>query len=217
MGKRGIIPSHPAAARAGSGVAGGAVPADHKRYAELFDKYKEADDVISSEGIQKICSDIGISALDPVTLALAHQCEAAHMGVFTREEFIRGMAALGCHSSEDLKAKLPQLRGRLDEKRTCKEIYGFTFKFALDEGQRTLPLEICVELWKLLLCNHFALLDAWLEFAQVKCPQMVSQDLWMMLWDLAAEVKPDLSNYEDDSSWPVLLDEFVEYVRAKKT
>merc|ERR1712190_532896 len=142
------------------------------------------------------------------------------MGVFTRDEFMRGMSQLACENKDALQRKLPQLRAVLVEIITCKEVYSFTFQFALDEGQRCLPLPMCIELWKLILrgdgWNHFALLDEWLVFAEKKAKEMVSQDTWMMLWDLATEVKPDLSNYDDESAWPVLLDEFVEAVRANK-
>merc|ERR1712187_540238 len=97
------------------------------------------------------CFDLGISPLDPVTLVIAFRCHAERMGLFTREEFMSGMTSLECDEVGKLRAKLDELRRPLLDKVALKEIYAYTFRFALDAGQRCLPVGICVELWKLLL------------------------------------------------------------------
>uniref|UniRef100_A0A7S2MZV9 Defective in cullin neddylation protein n=1 Tax=Alexandrium andersonii TaxID=327968 RepID=A0A7S2MZV9_9DINO len=184
-------------------------------FAAFFDKYRDSEeDVIEADGIQRLCVDLGISALDPVTLVIAHRCRAKRMGVFTREEFVSGMAALGCENAEKLRARLGELRAVLNDTVKGKEVYCYSFHFALDQGQRCLPRDICIELWKLLLCDHFALLDRWIAFVEERAKEMIPQDTWMMLWDFSVEVSSDLSNYDPDSAWPVLFDEFVEHVRA---
>jgi len=193
-----------------------AASVDAKKLDTFFRKYKDKDeDAIRSEGIQDLCTDLSVSALDPVTLVISYHCRAEQMGVFTREEFIGGMQRLGCDDISKLKAKLEELRAMLADRTTCKEIYAFTFQFALDQGQRCLPVEMCVEFWKLLLRDHFALLDAWLNFVEQKVKNAISKDTWMMLYDLATQVKPDLSDYDMNGAWPVLLDEFVEQVKSK--
>lgn len=182
----------------------------------FFRKYKDAkspEDTILSEGIQELCNDLEISALDPVTLALSYHCRARQMGIFTREEFVGGMQRLGCDDIVKLKRKLVDLRAQLEDKTACKEVYAFSFQFALDQGQRCLPVDLCIELWKLLLKGHFAHLEAWLSFVDRKVKNAVSKDTWMMLYDLATQVKPDLSDYDMNGAWPVMIDEFVESVR----
>jgi len=195
-----------------------AVTVDAKKIDTFFRKYKAPDqECITSDGIQELCNDLGISALDPVTLVLSYHCRADQMGVFTREEFTGGMQRLGTDELQKLRSKLEELRAMLADKTTCKEIYWFTFQFALDHGQRCLPVEMCVEFWKLLLrgqnWNHFAQLDAWLSFVDQRVKNSISKDTWMMLYDLATQVKPDLSDYDMNGAWPVLLDEFVEQVK----
>lgn len=191
-----------------------ATTVDAKKLDTFFRKYKAPDDdTIRSEGIQELCTDLGISALDPVTLVLSFFCRAEQMGVFTREEFVGGMQRLGCDDILKLRAKLDELRAMLADRTTCKDIYAFTFQFALDQGQRCLPVEMCIEFWKLLLRGHFPLLDAWISFVEQRVKNAISKDTWMMLYDLATQVKPDLSDYDMNGAWPVLLDEFVEQVR----
>jgi len=189
---------------------------DAKKLDAFFRKYKApAEDAIASDGIEALCTDIGISTLDPVTLVISYHCRAEQMGVFTRDEYIGGMTRLGCDEPQKLRSKVDELRGSLSDRATLKEVYAYTFQFALDQGQRCLPVEMCVEFWKLLLREHFALLDQWLEFVEQKVKNAISKDTWMMLYDLATQVKPDLSDYDTNGAWPVLLDEFVESVKSK--
>eukprot|EP00746_Dinoflagellata_sp_MGD_P127160 gnl/MRDRNA2_/MRDRNA2_61810_c0_seq2.p1 gnl/MRDRNA2_/MRDRNA2_61810_c0~~gnl/MRDRNA2_/MRDRNA2_61810_c0_seq2.p1 ORF type:complete len:250 (+),score=45.96 gnl/MRDRNA2_/MRDRNA2_61810_c0_seq2:145-894(+) len=182
----------------------------------MFRKYaSESSNAIESDGIEAFCSDIGVSTLDPVTLAFAYYCRAEQMGVFTKEEWSSGMQRLGCDDIQKLRAKLDDLREMLADKTVCKQIYAYTFQFALDQGQRCLPVEMCIEFWKLLLKDHFALLDEWIAFVEANVKNAISKDLWMMLYDLATQVSSDLSDYDTNGAWPVILDEFVESVKAK--
>jgi len=188
---------------------------DAKKLDAFFRKYKAPDeDVIKSEGIQELCTDVGIDPLDPVTLVLCYHCRAEQMGVFTREEFAGGMQRLGCDDQAQLRAKIEELRQMLADRSTCKEIYAFTFQFALDQGQRNLPVDMCLEFWKMLLRPHFALLEQWVSFVEQRVKNSISKDTWMMLYDLATQVKPDLSDYDMNGAWPVLIDEFVESVKT---
>lgn len=191
---------------------------DAKKLEAFFRKYKAPDaEGINSDGIQELCADLGISALDPVTLVIAFHCRADQMGIFTREEFVGGMQRLGCDDVQKLRAKLPELQAVLQDRARFKDIYCFTFVFALDQGQRCLPAEMCIEFWKLLMTGHFALLDQWLAFVEARVKNAISKDTWMMLYDLATQVKPDLSDYDLNGAWPVLLDEFVEVVKSGKS
>lgn len=187
---------------------------DAKKLESFFRKYKAPDaDVIKSEGIEELCADLEISPLDPVILVFSYHCRADQMGIFTREEFIGGMQRCSCDDIGKLRHKLEDLRAHLSDRTMCKEIYAFTFQFALDAGQKCLPAEMCIEFWKLLLKEHFVLLDKWIAFVEARPTQhAISKDTWMMLYDLATQVKPDLTDYDVNGAWPVLLDEFVEQV-----
>jgi len=37
----------------------------------------------------------------------------------------------------------------------------------------------------------------------------------MCFWELCRSVKDDCSNYADDGAWPILLDEYVEFVQQQ--
>jgi DCN1-like protein 1/2 len=172
---------------------------------------------IDAEGVQNLCAELGIEPVDPVTLCLAYHCNAQEMGSFTRDEFCRGVVRLECDTLEKLKGKVPEMRQMLKDKTQMKDIYTYTFDLSLESGQRVLPVEYCVELWKILLPDHFVLLPEFLLFVEENCKNSISKDLWAMTFDLATQCQPDLSDYDaDGGAWPVFLDEFVENYRETK-
>jgi hypothetical protein len=44
----------------------------------------------------------------------------------------------------------------------------------------------------------------------------VARDVWEMTLEFVAQTKPDLSNFDENGAWPVLMDEFVQWYRAQK-
>uniref|UniRef100_A0A0G4IEG5 Defective in cullin neddylation protein n=1 Tax=Chromera velia CCMP2878 TaxID=1169474 RepID=A0A0G4IEG5_9ALVE len=191
---------------------------DDAKVLALYNKYKDpTEDHIGIEGIHQFCQDLGVDVEDPVTLVLSFHFKANKMGVFTREEFVGGMVQLGCDSIEALKKEMPKMREHLRMRDKLKEVYLYTFSYALDDGRKNLAMEHCIGFWKLLLKGHFELLDEFLTFVEMKVTHTISRDTWSMVFDLATTVNADLSNYDDDGAWPVLIDEFVEWWRQKKS
>ena len=44
----------------------------------------------------------------------------------------------------------------------------------------------------------------------------LSKDTWAQLLDFVRTISPDFSNFDESAAWPYLLDEFVEYARARR-
>jgi hypothetical protein len=40
-----------------------------------------------------------------------------------------------------------------------------------------------------------------------------AQDEWICFWELCRTVNEECSDYTDDGAWPILLDEYVDYVK----
>lgn len=63
---------------------------------------------MEGEGIAAFYELLGIdAATDTVTLLISFYMNASTMGIYTLEEFTRGLTKLGVSSIEELKKKLP--------------------------------------------------------------------------------------------------------------
>lgn len=80
---------------------------------------------------------------------------------------------------------------------------------------RTLPIEVAQQMWVLTLRDRFGALDAWNTFLDEKSVKAVTKDVWDMLLTFATDVDEDMSNYDDDGAWPVMIDDFVDWYREK--
>ena len=61
-----------------------------KNYLEIFDEYSKGQIDIGEEGVQAFIEDLGVDAMDPVTLVISYYMEAKNMGEYTKTEFVNG-------------------------------------------------------------------------------------------------------------------------------
>lgn len=98
-----------------------------------------------------------------------------------------------------------------------KSVYQFTFTYNLSEGSRVLPIDTAVAYWNLLLADKFSKLQEWVTFVTDVYQRSVTRDTWDMILEFSQylDKNPDLSEYDEEGSWPSIIDEFVEYLKEQ--
>lgn len=182
-----------------------------------FREYSTADDpdVIGPEGMEKFCEDIAVEPENIVMLVLAWKMDAKQMGFFTVQEWLRGLSDLLCDSSKKLRSKLDHLRSLLNDQVLFKNIYRYAYDFARDKDQRSMDIETGKAMLQLLLGKHWCLYGLFHQFLEQSKYKVINKDQWCNILEFSRSIKPDLSNYDEDGAWPVLLDEFVEWLKSR--
>ncbi|XP_040159198.1 DCN1-like protein 3 [Anopheles arabiensis] len=202
----------------GVGIGGPQVLLSDNDLNKLFENYKDAqEDAILSEGIERLCGDLGYKPDDFAILVLAWRLDAGQMCQFTKAEFIQGLQRMNAASIEDIRARLQQIveRLRTDGSEDFKSLYRFTFRFGLEPGHRILSLDMAISLWRLVFTVHTPdILQRWLDFLeQHQNIRGVPKDTWNMFLNFVETC--DIENYDDTEAWPSLFDDFVEYEQER--
>ena len=138
------------------------------------------------------------------------------MCYFTRDEFVNGMTTLGCDSISKLKKKLATFSSLMNNPQFFEKVYLFVFNWSRESPEsRTLDIEMTCDMLKLLynnsnqksslishLCNY---LVSQTEY------KAVNKDQWNSFYDFCATTI-SLEDYDATGSWPVMIDEFVEWL-----
>jgi len=183
----------------------------------LFEVYKDPDrDAILADGVERLCNDLNLSPDEFKVLILAWRMNAEQMCQFTRPEFVNGCKAMHVDSIKGIQNRLPEIAAEVSrDPEMFKSLYRFTFRFGLDasRGQRILPSDMAVILWRLVFTGREPqILSRWLAFLESH-PDVrgIPCDTWNMFLNFAESVGNDLSSYNDTEAWPTLFDDFVEY------
>jgi len=200
---------------------------DKTKLTKVFDKYAGTEgkekDVMFGEKLGQFFKDAGV---DPdkegaVTLGVAWKLKAKTLGEFSRTEFIDGWTALGCDEIAKMKGEIASIKSSLQSKTSFRDFYRWLFDYIKEDSDRkSIDIEPAIEMMGLVLPPHFTLCDTWIEFLKTpRKEKTISKDIWEQTFEFAKDIKPDLTNYEDEDSggaWPVLFDEFVTFARKAK-
>ncbi|KAK3680151.1 Scaffold-type E3 ligase [Recurvomyces mirabilis] len=197
----------------------------------IFDTYRDdprnEPDQINVEGSGNLLGAIDIPLDDVGALVLFEIVRSTSLGVITREGFLEGLGQANADSLPKIKTLVLQHRSALPTDPTIfKNVYVQTFILALTPNAKTVPLETAIEFWRMIFVSpSFAWrtpsspwLDWWLEFLEEKKTKAVNRDLWKQTLNFANETMKDesLGFWNEESSWPSVIDEFVGWVKEEK-
>ncbi|KAB1199000.1 DCN1-like protein 5 [Morella rubra] len=168
----------------------------------LFDSYANPSlGLIDPEGIQVLCSDLGVNHTDVGVLMLAWKMKAKKQGYFSRDEWQTGLKAMKVNSLDTLKEVLPELEREVMTPRTFLDFYTYAFQSCLIGSRFPAQVESMTE---------------YLKFQTDY--RMLTQDQWVNFYHFFCEISfPDLQNFDSKDAWPVIIDDFVEWLRGKQS
>jgi len=198
---------------------------------KLFDKFASASsnpDTLDVAATQKYFEAIGVDIEDISSFIVAEIVKCPSMGEITRAGFTTGWSDVGCDTLDKQKRAVQTRRSKLTSDLALRHtVYMFAFNLFLTEtSQKSVEKDTAIELWKMLLSppafnwktTNNDWLVMWLEFLSQSSAKGVNKDLWNQTMSFAVETLKDesLSWWDENSAWPALIDEFVEWVKKKR-
>ncbi|CCX34704.1 Similar to DCN1-like protein; acc. no. Q9VUQ8 [Pyronema omphalodes CBS 100304] len=194
---------------------------DKTELESLFEQFRDSSDqpnTMTTEGAIRFMEEIGVELDEATVLVIAELLQAPVIGVFEKDKFVEGWSSINAMNLETIRSKIPILRSNLDNDTDFKKVYKYTFNLALPPGQRSLPLEIAIYYWCLLLKDRFKdHIDDWISFLENKDRNSITRDTWNCMYEFVQLAKndPGLASYDVDGAWPSILDDFVRHQRSK--
>ncbi|XP_020673014.1 DCN1-like protein 4 [Dendrobium catenatum] len=198
-----------------------AVSKETERIDQLFyTYYDKSSGLIGPEGIEAFCSDVEVDHTDVRILMLAWRMKAERQGYFTLEEWRRGLKAIRADTVSKFKKALSELEKEVMRPQNFQDFYSYSFRYCLtEERQKSVDIEIACELLHLVLGLKFRpQIDRLGEYLKKQHEyKVVNMDQWLAILRFCNEINfPSLDNYDPDLAWPILLDNFVEWMREQQ-
>ncbi|RAL53691.1 hypothetical protein DM860_015419 [Cuscuta australis] len=176
---------------------------------------------IDPDGVEALCSDLGVDHTDVRILMLAWKMKAKKQGYFSQDEWHLGLKGLQADSIAKLKKALPKLEAEVMMPANFEDFYTFAFRYCLTEDkQKCLDIDSICILIDLILGSQFrAQVDSFTEYLKSQTDyKVLNMDQWTNFLRFCQEISfPDLKDYDTDQAWPVVLDNFVDWVKEKRS
>mmetsp|Transcript_21209 Transcript_21209/g.59043 ORF Transcript_21209/g.59043 Transcript_21209/m.59043 type:complete len:218 (-) Transcript_21209:325-978(-) len=202
---------------------GSASDLDTDTIRSMFQELAEEDDpsVAGMEGICKLCEKLDLDPVDDIrVLVLLWKLGSEEKpGQITSQEWEDGCEKLRTDSIEKFKEVLPSLDPGFMDRAEFKDFYKFCFQFNRQGTHRTLDKSMVTALLEMALKDRIPSerLETFCKFLEVqKSYTLITLDQWTSFLDFCYECE-DLSTYDESTSaWPVLLDEYVDYMEEQQ-
>ncbi|KYQ96857.1 hypothetical protein DLAC_04164 [Tieghemostelium lacteum] len=181
---------------------------------DLFNTYKDTNEEKIQENLERFCKDLGVQG-ELLEFGLLWKFKVKVMGEITKEEFINACNQLKVDGLAKLKSEIQQIKTQLNQEQQFKEFYTFTYDLGRLENQKNVGLDMAIELWSVVMGPKYKDLQTWFEFLKSKHNLAISKDTWALFYDFVKIANDDINKYDSDGAWPVLLDDFVDYLKKK--
>jgi len=190
-----------------------------QKCAAFFREYSSLTGSIEPEGVEKLCRDLRVETDDISMLVLAWMMDAKRMGYLSIDEWLRGLSQLQCDSLGKLRNKLDDLHRCLTDTGHFSSIFLYAFDLCRHEDESTLDIDTAKMILVLLLDEQWPLLVPFLRFWNESPYRVVDKTQWMNVLQFSTVVShvADLQTCSSATSWPAMVNEFVEWLNQHAT
>ncbi|XP_061356366.1 uncharacterized protein LOC133300793 [Gastrolobium bilobum] len=186
----------------------------------LFDTYaNNQSGMIESEGIGALCEDLQVDRADVRILILAWKMKAEKQGVFTKDEWRRGLKGLGVDTIAKLRKEIDLLEKEVVAPEFFEDFYSYAFEYNMKEDQQV-DIESVCELLNVVLRPAFPTqVNLLIEYLKVQSDYgALNKHHWTSFFPFFKQVRiPNLQNYDDSiEAWPEIIENFVEWFKEKE-
>jgi DCN1-like protein 1/2 len=187
--------------------------------------------MMDTDAVQQYFKDISVN-LDDITCFIASQIvQCPSLGEITKDGFVNGWSDVNCETVAKQKTHIAACKkqvGDPSKPELLDKVYKYTFKLLLQgPGQRIVDKDTCISLWRILFVPpsldwstpRTKWLDVWCEFIEERSSAKgINADLWNQVLKFAKNSVADdtLGFWNEEQSWPALIDEFVAYVKETR-
>jgi len=175
-------------------------------------------DVMEMQGLVHFLKDLEITPDDIALLVIGYHLKAKIIGRFTKDEFVLGFIKLNLGSIESIKEMIPEFRQSVNQDEdTLKEIFKYSHQFYREKLiHKTIPLDTAAHVLKTLLpsCPYISQFQKFIM--KQREYKAINLDQWVNIYDFCTTMSMSESSileYSEGSSWPYLIDLFVEWFK----
>jgi DCN1-like protein 4/5 len=198
-----------------------AVSKEIERIDQFFYTYADrSSGIIDPEGIETLCSHLEVPHTDVRILMLAWKMGSEKQGYFTLDEWRTALKALRADNISKLKKTFPELVQEVMRPSNFLDFYTYSFRYCLTEDKKCIEVPVACELLNLVLGLQFRpQIDKLTNYLKYQTEyKVINMDQWMGFYRFCNEINfPSLDNYDSDLAWPLILDNFVEWLRENKS
>lgn len=201
---------------------------------QIFDKHnknaKESPNELDMDSTQGLLETLDVSVEDISCFYFFEFTKSPAMGLIPREGFVSGpFLEASCDTpakiSQYVSNQLLSARGTMEQ---YKAVYNHTFTLMIEERKKAIDLDQAEAFWSVLTDSNKGFpwvskggvdfLPLWMEFLTTKWQKAVNRDLWRQTLTFMIKAKEDdtLSFWTEESSWPSVIDDFVQWVKVEK-
>jgi hypothetical protein len=81
------------------------------------------------------------------------------------------------------------------------------------QDKKTIPTEDAVQLLNVVLRGQYPLSDQLIDFLPESGEKLIFRDTWLMMHQFLKQINGDLSKFNEDEGWPLLILNFVESLK----